>query len=83
MTRVWLLYGRSKRVGTFLGVLFVSGFATALFVSRYSPGVSVARLCFTTVRTFAHRLTEHGSPGYTMYVYYLSNRDIPLMYWFV
>lgn len=48
MTRVWLLYGRSKQVRIFLGLLFVSGFVTALFVSSYSPGVSLVHLPFIT-----------------------------------
>lgn len=44
MTRVWLLYDRSKRMAIFLVLVFVSGLSIGLLIQRYSPGVSVFSL---------------------------------------
>ena len=44
MTRVWLLYDRSKPLGVFLALVFVSGLSIGLLVNRYPPGVSVVSL---------------------------------------
>src|SRR5258706_10160865 len=44
MTRVWLLYDRSKPLGIFLVLVFVSGLSIGLIVNRYPPGVRVVSL---------------------------------------
>src|SRR5258706_4575567 len=44
MTRVWLLYDRSKPLGIFLVLVFVSGLSIGLPVNRYPPGVSIVSL---------------------------------------
>jgi len=81
MTRVWLLYDRSKPMGIFLVLVFISGLSVGLLVNRYSPGVSVFSvcvhldLCSSTDR--ARSLWLHNvrilstNSGYPVYVYAL------------
>ena len=80
MTRVWLLYDRSKPIGIFLVLVFVSGLSIGLLVNRYSPGVSVPSVCVHVPLTFAHQLTERGPSGYTMCGFYLPIQDTCYIY---
>jgi len=66
-------------MGIFLGLVFVIALSVGIFVSRYSPGVSV----FTSVPTFAHHPPECGPSSYTMCASYLPIPDTLFIYWFV
>jgi hypothetical protein len=79
MTRVWLLYDRSKRMGTFLGIVFISALSVGLLVSGYSPGVSVvslplrlSHLCSSADRARSpwlhHVRVLSTNSGYSVYV---------------